>query len=65
MLRYARSIVLDRGDWNGRMLSVRRDDVRALCSMLHTAEGELVAQLKGWNALVEATNPLSEEIFAS
>ena len=65
ILRYARSIVLDRGDWNGRMLSVRRDDVRALCSMLHTTEGELVGQLKGWNALVEASNPLSEEIFAS
>lgn len=65
ILRYARSIVLDRGDWNGRMLSVRRDDVRALCSMLHTSEGDLVDQLKSWNALVEAGSPLGEEIFAS
>ena len=65
ILRYARSIVLDRGDWNGRMLSVRRDDVRALCSMLHTTEGDLVGQLKGWSALVEAGSPLGEEIFAS
>jgi transcriptional regulator with XRE-family HTH domain len=65
ILRYARSIVLDRGDWNGRMLSVRRDDVRALCSMLHTTETDLIEQLKGWNALVESSNPLSEEIFAS
>ena len=65
ILRYARSIVLDRGDWNGRMLSVRRDDVRALCSMLHTTESELVQRLQGWNALVEASSPLSEEIFVS
>lgn len=57
ILRYARSIVLDRGDWNGRMLSVRRDDVRALASMLHTNEGDLVQQLDDWGALIPATGP--------
>lgn len=52
LVRYARSIVLERGDWNGRMLSIRRDDVRALCSMLHMDETSLVEQLNAWNALV-------------
>ena len=56
ILRYARSIVLDRGDWNGRVLSIRRDDVRALASMLQLEEAQLVAQLGRWGALVEPSN---------
>jgi transcriptional regulator with XRE-family HTH domain len=52
LVRYARSIVLERGDWNGRMLSIRRDDVRALCSMMHIDEQGLMDQLTTWNALV-------------
>jgi transcriptional regulator with XRE-family HTH domain len=59
VLRYARSIVLDRGDWNGRVLSVRRDDVRALASMLQTSEGDLVKQLSQWGALVPTGGPLA------
>ena len=61
ILRYARSIVLDRGDWNGRMLSIRRDDVRALASVLHTAEGELIAKLEAWGALLPASGLLTED----
>ena len=52
LVRYARSIVLERGDWNGRMLSIRKDDVRALGSMLHLDEHALVAQLETWGVLV-------------
>ena len=52
VVRYARSIVLDRGDWNGRVLSIRKDDVRALCSMMNTDEGALMKQLETWNVLV-------------
>lgn len=59
ILRYARSIVLDRGDWNGRVLSVRRDDVRALSSMLHTNETDLVETLTKWGALVPSGGPLA------
>jgi transcriptional regulator with XRE-family HTH domain len=51
ILRYARSIVLDRGDWNGRVLSIRRDDLRALASILETTEHELVSRLEHWQAL--------------
>jgi len=59
VVRYARSIVLDRGDWNGRVLSIRRDDVRALSSVLHMEERELVERLEGWGALVQPTGPLA------
>lgn len=55
VLRYARSIVLDRGDWNGRVLSVRRDDVRALASMLQLEEGAFIARLDEWGAIVTPT----------
>lgn len=66
ILRYAKSIVLDRGDWNGRVLSIRKDDVRALCSMLHTTESDLVEQLEEWHAVVPATGPLAgAEVAAS
>ena len=56
LVRYARSIVLERGDWNGRVLSIRRDDVRALCSMLQVDEQGLVAQLDTWKVLAESSH---------
>ncbi len=52
VLRYLRTIILERGDFNGRVLSVRRDDVRALCAILRTTEGELFTRLAGWDALL-------------
>ena len=64
ILRYARSIVLDRGDWNGRVLSVRRDDVRALSSMLHTTENELLDRLVAWQAVVPSAGPLAGDTIA-
>jgi transcriptional regulator with XRE-family HTH domain len=54
LVRYARSIVLERGDWNGRVLSIRKDDVRALGSMLNIDEGALLAKLDAWDVLVAA-----------
>ena len=32
--RYLQTIIRERGDYNGRVLSVRRDDARALCAVL-------------------------------
>jgi transcriptional regulator with XRE-family HTH domain len=51
VLRYARSIVLDRGDWNGRVLSVRRDDIRGLASMSGVDEATLLDRLDRWGAI--------------
>lgn len=65
LVRYARSIVLERGDWNGRILSIRKDDVRALGSMLHLDERGLLAQLEAWDvlatptAVIDLTEPLA------
>ena len=52
VVRYLRTIIIERGDFNGRVLSVRRDDIRALCAILHSTEVELFDTLEGWNALL-------------
>ena len=51
VLRYLRSIILERGDYNGRVLSIRRDDLRAICSLLRTDETTTLEQLATWGAL--------------
>jgi transcriptional regulator with XRE-family HTH domain len=50
--RYVQTIILERGDFNGKMLSIRRDDVRALCALLDRDESSLVELLRSWGALV-------------
>ena len=50
--RYLRTIILERGDFNGRMLSIRRDDVRALCAVQHMAERDLFKRLQEWGVLI-------------
>ena len=55
LVRYARSIVLERGDWNGRVLSIRRDDVRALCSMMQVDESGLLSLLEKWQVLAQSS----------
>jgi hypothetical protein len=67
LVRYARSIVLERGDWNGRVLSIRKDDVRALGSMLHLDETALLEQLERWGVLVApgATIDLTDSSVAA
>ena len=42
VLRYVQSIILERGDYNGRLLSIRRDDVRALCAIAPRRRGRAV-----------------------
>lgn len=57
VLRYLRTIILERGDYNGRILSVRRDDLRALCSLLQQDEEHAIATLREWGALLDDTAP--------
>ena len=54
VLRYLRSIILERGDYNGRVLTIRRDDLRAICSLLREDEAQALTRLEAWGALVEA-----------
>jgi transcriptional regulator with XRE-family HTH domain len=51
--RFARSIVVERRDFNGRVLSIRRDDMRAIASLLDTTAATAMDQLRDWGALVE------------
>lgn len=50
--RYLQTIIRERGDYNGRVLTVRRDDARALCAVLHVDEPGLATKLDGWGVLV-------------
>jgi len=52
VVRYLKTIIIERGDFNGRVLSVRRDDIRALCAILHSTELELFDTLENWGALL-------------
>jgi transcriptional regulator with XRE-family HTH domain len=60
VVRYLRTIIIERGDFNGRVLSVRRDDIRALCAILHSTEVELFDTLAGWGALLSG-GPAEDE----
>ncbi len=60
VLRYLRSIILERGDFNGRVLTIRRDDLRAICSLLRRDEPDTLKQLAGWGALIEEQDPTSQ-----
>lgn len=51
--RYLQAIIRERGDYNGRVLSVRRDDARALCAVLHLDEAGLAEKLDAWGVLVD------------
>jgi transcriptional regulator with XRE-family HTH domain len=44
--RYCESIQVQRGDFNGRVLSVRGDDLRALAVIHESSPYELVAELR-------------------
>jgi len=52
VVRYLRTIIIERGDFNGRMLSIRHDDIRALCAILHSSEQEMFETLQRWGALL-------------
>ncbi len=50
--RYATTIQLQRGDHNGRVLSLRHDDVRTLAVVLGLTEHQLVRHFDAHGALV-------------
>ena len=53
MWRYLQAIIRERGDYNGRVLSVRRDDARALCAVMQVDEPALAEKLAGWGVLID------------
>ena len=43
---------------HGRVLTIRRDDLRAICALLQLDVPEAIARLEGWRALVESPSHL-------
>ncbi len=57
LARYARAIQQQRGDYNGRVLSIRADDMRALAIVYDMSTSSLVERLTDYGVLV--TDPRS------
>lgn len=52
MARYARRIQIERGDYNGRVLTIRRDDLHAISLAFGMDPADLVGELDQAEALV-------------
>ena len=51
LARYAAAIQAQRGDYNGRVLSIRQDDLRTLAVIYDEAPSQLADQLIAWGVL--------------
>ncbi len=61
VMGFVNSIVVARGDFNGRVLSLRSDDLRALCALVGAdSVGEGVQILQGWGVLIGVADPVVE-----
>jgi transcriptional regulator with XRE-family HTH domain len=49
LIRYIAAIQDQRGDYNGRVLSIREDDIRSLCLLYDSSPGALFEMLESWN----------------
>jgi transcriptional regulator with XRE-family HTH domain len=52
--RFATAIQVQRGDFNGRILTIREDDLMALALLYQTSASELARRLDEWGLLVAA-----------
>lgn len=59
--RYVRSLQAQRGDYNGRMLSIRAEDVRALAVMYDMTADDLTAAMGRWGVLITTAADESAE----
>ncbi|MEZ5205133.1 MAG: hypothetical protein R2701_12365 [Acidimicrobiales bacterium] len=61
--RFVQSIIEARGDFNGKVLSLRADDLKALCTLVGGDIATGVAQLRSWGVMVDGpeipTDPLT------
>lgn len=51
LLRYTEAIQAQRGDYNGRVLSIRQEDLRVLALMYDLRPEQLAQELASWGAL--------------
>ena len=50
--RYISTITTKREDWNGQILSLRKNDLETLAILFETSESALYEQLKKWGVLI-------------
>ncbi len=55
LARYAATIQSQRGDYNGKVLSIRQDDLRTLAVIYDRSPSVLTEQLVGWGVLPESS----------
>lgn len=51
LTRYAATIQAQRGDYNGRVLSIRQEDLRSLAVIYDESPSQLAEQLIDWGVL--------------
>lgn len=51
--RFVHSIIDARGDFNGKVLSLRHDDLKALCTLVGGDIPTGVAQLRSWGVMID------------
>lgn len=61
LARYASAIQSQRGDYNGKVLSIRAEDLRSLAIIYDVSPGELIDQLVGWGVLPPEARPAVED----
>lgn len=62
--RFVQSIIEARGDFNGKVLSLRFDDLKALCTLVGGDIPTGVAQLRTWGVMIEGPEiPDSPALF--
>ena len=62
LARYAAAIQSQRGDYNGKVLSIRAEDLRSLSIIYDMTPGELTDQLIDWGVLPPEARPGSPDL---
>ncbi len=57
LARFTHAIQIQRGDYNGRVLTIREDDLMALALMYQTTADELSKRLASWGLLAANQSP--------
>ncbi len=65
LARYAAAIQSQRGDYNGKVLSIRAEDLRSLSIIYDMTPGELTDQLIDWGVLPPEARPASSRPVTS
>ncbi|OHV46667.1 DNA-binding protein [Parafrankia soli] len=60
--RWIRTICEIRGDWNGKILTVRTSDLIHIAALLGTSHGDAMGLLAGWSVLAAPVNLEAVEI---